>query len=94
VPVVARYDHALAKDLVAEAQRSPQPGNFGMSNYFASAAIADPRGAVTLVEKLPDGPEKDYARQRVADRLLAEGDAVWRAVHRDLAQWYVDDEDL
>ncbi|HEY1376877.1 MAG TPA: hypothetical protein VGF55_08780, partial [Gemmataceae bacterium] len=92
--VVARYDHALAMALVEEAARYPASQSSGRHNAVLAAAIADPRRAVALVEALPEGPPKDRAREAVAGMLLADGDRAWRAVHRAVAQWYIDDEDF
>jgi hypothetical protein len=90
---VARYDRDLTGAFIAEAQKHRREDDFARANHFLAAALVDPRWAVALIEGLPDGPGKDHARQSVIDVLLGEGDAVWRAVHRALALWYVDDED-
>src|SRR5206468_11724263 len=92
--VVARYDHDLAMTLVDDAERHPRSQSSGRNLALLAAAIANPKRAVALVEALPEGPERDRARESVASMLLSEGESVWQGVHRMLAQWYVDDEDF
>jgi hypothetical protein len=92
--VLARYDHDLARALIGQSGKTDLPQVYGELDYLLAAALVDPRRAAALVEKLPDGPDKDYARQTVARMLLCDGDAVWRKVHAALGQWYIDTEDL
>jgi hypothetical protein len=90
----ARYDRGLAMQLVEDAAGRNTAAYSFRANHLPAAALADPRRAAALVEAVPDGPTKEYARRAVAAMLVAEGDAAWRAVHRALAAWWVDDEDL
>jgi hypothetical protein len=93
--VLARYDRELAMAFVEDAHRRPRQEVSGrLMNYVLAAALADSRRAVALAEKLSTQPNGDYACEQVIKLLLAEGDAVWKAVDRALAQWHVDDEDL
>jgi protocatechuate 3,4-dioxygenase beta subunit len=93
--VLARYDRELAMALVEDAHRRPRQEVSGrLMNYVLAAALADPRRAVALAEKVATQPNGEYACEQVIKLLLAEGDAVWKAVDRALAQWHVDDEDL
>jgi protocatechuate 3,4-dioxygenase beta subunit len=93
--VLARYDRQLAMAFVDEAHRQPRQGGSGrVMNYLLAAALAEPRRAVTMAEKLATEPNGDYACEQVIKLLLAEGEAVWKAVDRALAQWHVDDEDF
>jgi hypothetical protein len=88
------YDHDLAMALVEEAEARPRTETSrGLNQQLMAAAIADPRRAVALVDKLQEGQSKDDARKDVADMLVSEGEAMWRAIYRALGQWYVDDED-
>jgi hypothetical protein len=91
--VLARYDRGVALALVEESAQRRQQDSFRRPHYLQAAALADPRRAVALVGQM-DGQGKDSARDAVVDLLLAEGEAVWRAVHRAVAQWHVDEEDL
>jgi hypothetical protein len=92
--VLVRYDREFALALVNEADEKGRVEYFSRPNHFLTAAIGDPRRAVALVEKLPDDQNKDYVCESVVNMLIADGESVWRAVHRALGQWYVDDEDL
>lgn len=91
--VVARYDHGLAMALVEEAERHHRPDLSGRPNHPLAAAIADPRRAVALAERIPEGRNREFAVESVVGLLASQGDAVWRAVYRTLGQWYVGDED-
>jgi hypothetical protein len=91
--VVARYDHGLAQALVEEAERQHPPDLSGRGYHLLAAAIADPRRAVSLAERIPEGGYRHTAVESVAGLLASQGDAVWRAVHQTLGQWYVGDED-
>jgi hypothetical protein len=90
--VLARYDRGVAMALVEETVKRRRKDDFTREHYLQAAALADPRRAAALVEGLATG--KDAARERVIEFLLAEGEARWRAVHRAVAQWHVDEEDL
>jgi hypothetical protein len=90
--ILARYDRGVAMALVEETAKGRRKDDFMREHYLQAAALADPRRAAALAEGLATG--KDAARERLIEFLLAEGEAAWRAVHRAVAQWHVDEEDL
>lgn len=92
--VLARYNREMALVFIEEASKRTPDRNTYRMEHLRAAALADPRRAVSLVEALPEGGNKDYLLLDVVNMLLAEGDAAWKIVHRALAQWFVDDEDL
>jgi hypothetical protein len=92
--VLARYDHDLALSLAEDAARAEQPETYGEPDHLLAAALADPRRAAALVEKLPDGKRKEFFRERVAGLLLRDGEALWQRVHSALGLWHIDDEDV
>src|SRR5262249_11533748 len=49
---------------------------FERDHHLRAAARADPRRAVALVEKLPEGDQKNYTRLAVIDLLLEDEEAA------------------
>jgi uncharacterized GH25 family protein len=92
--VLARYDREVALVFIDAAGKYKPSGRMSRSTHLSAAALVEPRRAAALVEKLPEGESKEHARLNVVNMLLAEGDDAWKIVHRDLAQWFVDDEEL
>jgi hypothetical protein len=91
---LARYDRGLALALL-DAAKAPGEGAAAQGeNLFLAAALADPARAAAMLAKLPAGRDGDWTREQVVKALLAEGEEVSRVVHRTLAQWYLDDEDV
>jgi len=92
---LARYDRAIAERLLDEAT-PPLLGALsnGANHLFQALALINPRKADQLLERLTVEPRRDYLREMVAERLLLEGEALWRRVHRDMATGWLDDEDL
>jgi hypothetical protein len=91
--VLARYDRELAQIFIEQASKHTPSENFTRSPHLRTAALADPRRAVALVEALAEGRNKDYVREKVVNMMLAEGEAAWKLVHSDLAQWHPGDEE-
>lgn len=91
--VLARYDRALALLFVEEARKRTPNMQYNRLPHLRAAALADPRRAIALVEALPVNARTDNFRLNVVNMLLAEGDAVWKIVHGDLAQWFMGDEE-
>jgi hypothetical protein len=88
----ARYDRAVAELLIEQA--APALLAAKSSNHlFEAAALTDPALALRLLEQLPEDGKKDYFREKIAIRLMRDGDALWRVVHRDLGLWWVEDDD-
>jgi hypothetical protein len=93
VLTLAPYDREIARALLGGVE-APGRAAFRPENLYRAAALLDPDRAAALLAKLPAGRDADYARGAVVSLLLAEGNALSRAIHSALAQWYVDDEDL
>jgi RNA polymerase sigma factor (sigma-70 family) len=91
--VLARYDRAMARPLVEAAARRMEKLTGRMEAFFTAALLIDPAWAVKLVEDMPEGREKDWARLTVTGMLTRSGEEFWRKVHSHLALWAPDAED-
>jgi hypothetical protein len=91
--VLARYDRAIAMALVEQAERTRDGQQFACNTHFMAAAVADPRRAVELLEKLPKGENSDYTRQSVIGWLIKEGDDIGRGLLSAAGMGDPDEED-
>jgi RNA polymerase sigma factor (sigma-70 family) len=93
--MLARYDRAMARRLLEPlAQKAPEMMQTGFTRALIPAlAAVDPKWAAEVFERLPDAVKE---RERTgAAKAIALGDAErWRNAYREVAMWFVDDEDL
>ena len=87
---LARYDRQVAGMILEEAAPMLLRTNYAGNHLLGAMAILDPTRAAKFVGDLGG---HDYFREKVAYRLLAEGDELWRLVYRELGLWWSDDED-
>lgn len=66
--------------LVEQAERKREGEQYARDTHLMAAALADPRRAVQLAEKLPTGQASDFARQAVIGWLLKEGEDIGRGL--------------
>ncbi len=91
--LAARYDRALARSFLEPLARRAADVGF-MRPFLPALALSDAAWAVAVFEALPDGPDKERARPRLASLLLLDGEERWREAQHLAALSHVDDEDI